>query len=114
MNDFLSKAFNDIDLIKEIPNTLLNYNTKFNKMSINGKMEIAAETDNIASIGNFFYRNNDIQSAISHYHLALLSHPLNNDALQNLYVCYEELNMSYNLSITKYSWEIVKNLKGLI
>lgn len=114
MNDFLSKAFNDIDLIKEIPNTLLNYNTKFNKMSINEKMKIAAETDNLASIGNFFYRNNDIQSAISHYHLALLSHPLNNDALQNLYVCYEELNMSYNLSITKYSWEIVKNLKGLI
>lgn len=29
MNDFLSKAFNDIDLIKEIPNTLLNYNTEF-------------------------------------------------------------------------------------
>jgi hypothetical protein len=114
MYDFLSKAFNDMDLIKEIPNTLLTYNSKFNKMSINEKIKIAAETDNLAGIGNIFYRNKDIQSAISHYHLALQSHPLNNDALQNLYVCYEELNMSYNLSLTKYAWEIVKDLKGLI
>ena len=114
MNDFLSNAFNNHNLIVEIPNTLINYNTQFNKMSIDDKMKICAETDNLVSIGNFLYRNQDIQSAISHYHLALQSHPLNNDALQNLYVCYEELNMSYNLSITKYAWEIVKDLKEMI
>jgi Flp pilus assembly protein TadD len=114
MYDFLSNAFNDPDLIVKIPSTLLTYNSQFNKMSNDDKMKIGAETDNILSLGNFFYRNQDIQSAISHYHLALQSHPLNNDALQNLSVCYEELNMSYNLSITKYAWEIVKDLKGLI
>jgi hypothetical protein len=114
MYDFLSSAFNDPDLIVKIPSTLLIYNSQFNKMSNDDKMRIGTETDNLLSLGNSFYRNKDIQLAVSHYHLALHSYPLNNDALQNLYVCYKELNMSYKLSITKYAWEIVKDLKGLI
>ncbi len=58
MNDFLSKAFNDIDLIKEIPNTLLNYNTKFYKKGTNPILSITPAIN--SAFGYFFFNSHQL------------------------------------------------------
>lgn len=64
----------------------------FKSMSREKKMELATMTDYLNNKGVDFYENDDISSAIFYYKKALEVYPINDDALKNLIICYEETN----------------------
>ena len=91
MANFISFVFSEtIDL----PLKVIEYFREFNSYSSGKKHNRCGETDMLVSLGNSEYRSGNLIGAIEFYHKALNIHPINNDALQNMYVCYEELGMN--------------------
>lgn len=60
-------------------------------MSMNDKMMIAMQSDNLNNQGVYAYRDGDIAKAIHYYEQALSIMPNNDDALKNLRVCYSKI-----------------------
>lgn len=96
----------------DLPLKLINYSREFHSYSFDKKFEISEETDRLVSLGNTEYRSGNLEEAIIIYHKAINKHPLNDDALQNLYVCYETLGMNDKVMHVKFVWDYVKELKG--
>jgi hypothetical protein len=109
------KNFINFELTETVllPIKLVDYFEEFNAYPYAKKIEIASETDNLVLHGNSEYFSGNTEKAIEYYHLAINKHPLNNDALQNLYACYEELGMTDKLAHIKVVWNCVKELKGI-
>lgn len=57
-------------------------------MPMNEKIQIAQTTDALNNKGAIAYNNNDITGAIAYFEQALKVMPSNDDALQNLRMCY--------------------------
>tara|TARA_Y100000589_G_C27034561_1_gene580470 strand:+ start:666 stop:995 length:330 start_codon:yes stop_codon:yes gene_type:complete len=107
-NNFINFVSSDtIDL----PLKIINYFREFNSYSFQKKFDISAETDRLVSLGNNEYRFGNLEEAIVFYHKAINKHPLNDDALQNLYVCYEKLGLNNKAMHVKMIWDYVKELK---
>ncbi len=110
MDNFINFIFSEtIDL----PLKVIDYFRDFNSYSFDKKYEISAETDQLVSLGNSEYRSGNLEEAIKFYHKAINKHPLNNDALRNLYVCYKELGMNDKVLHVEIVWNCVKELKGI-
>ena len=111
MANFINFVFSEtIDL----PLKVIEYFSEFNSYSSEKKHSICGETDNLVSLGNSEYRSGNLKGAIEFYHKALNIHPINNDALQNMYVCYQKLGMNDKNMHVEIVWNCVKQLKGII
>ena len=110
MANFINFVFSEtIDL----PFKVIEYFKDFNSYSFDKKHNICSETDNLVSSGNAQYRLGNLNGAVEFYHKALNIHPINNDALQNMYACYKELNMNDKMVHVEIVWNCVKELKGI-
>lgn len=93
--------FSDFDNFKDFT---YKWNTS---MSIQEKIQIAMQSDNINNLGVKSYYDGDLIKAIRYYEQALTIMPNNDDALKNLRLCYSKLG---NQSKTS---EMEKKLKYL-
>ena len=111
MDNFIN--FDFLETI-DLPLKIVEYYKEYNYYSIDKKIDICSETDNLVWLGNAEYRSGNLKLAIELYHKAINKHPLNNDALQNLIVCYQELGLNDKVVHVEIVWNIVKQLKGII
>jgi len=74
------------------------------------KMDLAQQTDDLNNLGCDYYNENDIENAIIHYKKALDIYPINDDALKNLIVCYEETGNFKKMNEAKAKFEYLKKI----
>lgn len=86
------------------------YLQDFIRMPKSIKIEIATKTDELNNIGVDYYEDDDIMNAIKFYNKALDLFSLNDDALNNLIVCYRELNDFEKMHKAQNVLNIVRSL----
>ena len=111
MENFIKFDFKET--INTLPFKVIDYFTEFNSYSYDKKLSIGTKTDHLVSLGNSEYRSGNLEAAVKFYHSAINEHIINNDAYQNLFVCYQELGIDTNAMHVEYVWNCVKELKGI-
>ncbi len=80
-------------------------------MSLHEKMQIAEKTDELNYNGCIALENDDVYQALKYFTSALEVMPTNTDALQNLLLCFEELNDIRNLQMIRMKLDYLHNFK---
>ncbi|WP_367916043.1 tetratricopeptide repeat protein [Leadbetterella sp. DM7] len=103
-NEMLSQipTFKDMD----------NYIKVWKAYSLKERWEIAGKTDEMVGMGAKLYREDDIEGAITYFKKALINMPINNDAFNNLAVCFSQEGFDSIASEMEDKREYAKMLKS--
>jgi hypothetical protein len=80
-------------------NEFLEFQSKWQLMSMEEKMRIAMQTDSYNNQGALTYKSGDIQKAIEYFEKALAIMPINDDTLSNLIICYKHNEDYYKIPL---------------
>lgn len=89
---------------------VVDYFSKFKGLPMNVKMDLAKTTDELTYTGCQYYEKDDLKNAIIYFEKALKVFPLNDDALNNLAVCYSELYNYPKMNEAKIKLELLRKL----
>jgi tetratricopeptide (TPR) repeat protein len=89
---------------------ILEYFNLFKGFPMNVRIDLASRTDEVTNTGCQYYAKGDLKNAIIYFEKALKIFPLNDDALNNLAVCYSELNNYEKMNEAKNKLDQIRKL----